>query len=694
IDEASNKQSQAEQSVAANQAKVTALRAELETLSSGMQAQFDALNAQREAYDALQVSLAEHTTEVKARQRSLDSAWQSLSGKQAAENTASAALRTQQAQAQQWQAKLDAAKVSEKEKSEFLMGLNRDLTVAQTALSQRERDHNAAQAALNAAQQERETAQQLEAQNLASLLSTARERRWHPISRRVVGGRRFRLFGPRYLGAQSSTPEQLTDLQRRANDAKTDLSNQLPGLRADRAKFYAKADYLSMEAAYLDSHGGSLGMWYEVDMYREKVRRLDIQITQHESDIRLLSNLANGIQDYRQAKVNRLQLDTQVEQYQQRVETDTQALRQAKTEVRELQAQVEQAQQALNSARSNVAKANTQLTSANQAMDRAKASLSSATAEREAAEQLLSQASTHLSTAQTDKARVASELLAARTTLNQASTQFAKAHQSLSRTAQSLNQAGERLGSAIDLHAEVNVSLNQANRAQYQAKAAIDRAQGQVDIARYTAWRQASVEVASHDTDYEYDARGQLVTERSAVVSFADVQKDKPVTQFIGRLTTAHRYDSLGNVIHTTTAKGTRLEQTQRFDFDVQGHQVRSHGLAGSQVVFNDAGLASININAEGERRDKVYDAKGQLRFDVDELGFVTEYRYNAYGERIEQMRYANAYQGAREAGTSLSLASLSAFVAKGGDWRQVSQTYNARGERLSVTQRSSVDSH
>ena len=138
IDEASNKQSQAEQSVAANQAKVSALRAELETLSAGMQAQFDALNAQREAYDALQVSLAEHTTEVKARQRNLDSAWQSLSGKQAAENTASAALRTQQAQAQQWQAKLDAAKASVADKSGRLtnLSLNR-LNRSSTALVSR-----------------------------------------------------------------------------------------------------------------------------------------------------------------------------------------------------------------------------------------------------------------------------------------------------------------------------------------------------------------------------------------------------------------------------------------------------------------------------------------------------------------------------------------------------------------------------
>ncbi|KPH26684.1 LysM peptidoglycan-binding domain-containing protein, partial [Vibrio coralliilyticus] len=334
------------------------------------------------------------------------------------------------------------------------------------------------------------------------------------------------------------------------------------------------------------------------------------------------------------------------------------------------------------------------LATAQQSMDEAQASLSQATREREAAEMLLSEARVHLAQAKTDKARTESELLAARTTLNQASVQFGKAHQSLSHTAEALNAARQQLSEAVTLHGQVNASLTQANSAQYQATSAIDRAQQQIHIARYAAWRQANTAMASHDTDYEYDARGRLVTERSAIVSYADVQKGQAVTQFVGRLTTRHSYDSLGNVIRTTTADGTRLQATQSFTFDVQGHQVQAEGLAGSQVVYNAKGLATININAEGHRRDRVYDALGQLRFEVDELGNVTEHRYNAYGDKTEQRRYAKAYSAAREAGRSLSLSALTQFTQQGGDWRQVSEAYNARGERIAVTQSSSVDAH
>ncbi|MYM61734.1 hypothetical protein GTG28_21300, partial [Vibrio sp. OCN044] len=86
--------------------------------------------------------------------RNLDSAWQSLSGKQAAENTASAALRTQQAQAQQWQAKLDAAKASVADKSGRLTNLSTDLTVHRQALEQAKQDRDAAKTALAAAKSE------------------------------------------------------------------------------------------------------------------------------------------------------------------------------------------------------------------------------------------------------------------------------------------------------------------------------------------------------------------------------------------------------------------------------------------------------------------------------------------------------------------------------------------------------------
>ncbi|WP_019275603.1 hypothetical protein, partial [Vibrio coralliilyticus] len=74
IAEAEGKQGLAEQNVVANRAMVEALRKELETLSAGMQAQFEALNEQRVAYDALQIALAEGQSLVEARQTALKTA--------------------------------------------------------------------------------------------------------------------------------------------------------------------------------------------------------------------------------------------------------------------------------------------------------------------------------------------------------------------------------------------------------------------------------------------------------------------------------------------------------------------------------------------------------------------------------------------------------------------------------------------
>ncbi|EJP4175445.1 LysM peptidoglycan-binding domain-containing protein [Vibrio vulnificus] len=202
----------------------------------------------------------------------------------------------------------------------------------------------------------------------------------------------------------------------------------------------------------------------------------------------------------------------------------------------------------------------------------------------------------------------------------------------------------------------------------------------------------------SHDTDYQYDKKGQLIGTLSARVHYVDVEMNGSLSHRIERLQTTHHYDGLGNVVETISAAGTTMASTQRFVYDVHGNQIRSIGLAGSQVSYGRHGLATNNVNANGERRDKVYDAGGQLRFEVDELGYVTEYRYNAYGQREKVLRYSRKLHDIhvlRQQSASLSLKRMETFAQDYSDSRdkenrtvrRVATIYDDQGrEERSVT--------
>ncbi|MEZ8236655.1 hypothetical protein AB6C62_24485 [Vibrio splendidus] len=742
IKEADGKQVQAQQSVVVNRATVEALRKELESLSAAMQAQFDVLNEQRAAYDALQVTLEEDQSRVEARQAALNSVTQEWQSKAEAEEDARTVGEEAQATVVSWQSNVTRAQASVTARSQVLNSVNGDLSAQKHILAQTKQDRDAVRAqldSLKASVVKSLNAQASAINSLQSNVNNSSNRTKALFAFTMTGGTQSgKLFGPRIQNYITKRVSGSSFTKSELEQAKSNYSamfNSNGSLKKDFTKIHsisiAKAKLSKFKAMLLHIHRvsnaapGTFPNWPSFPIPSELMTHHEAEYTIYEhiglrqgrqvvTNIRntmligsfdLLKNSASiGI-----AKVNTLLTKLQeiekshvdlsnnrrsVSRLENTLRHHDVLVSEAALSVEQVEHSQQQAQVALNSANDTLSQAKTSLSSANQAMNTAEERLSQATLDREAVEMLLSEARVHLAQAKTDKAQTESELLAARTALNQASVQFGQAHQSLGRTAQSLQTARQHLGDAVALHGEVNAVLTQAHTSKHQASVAIEHAQQQVHLARYSTLRQAKADIASHDTDYEYDALGRLVTERSAIVSYADVQKEQAVTQFIGRLTTRYAYDSLGNVLRTTKADGTRIQNTQSFTYDVQGHQVQAQGLAGSQVVYNGQGLASININTEGARRDRVYDATGQLRFDVDELGFITEHRYNAYGEKVEQRRYANAYTKARQSGQSLSVSALSNFTQKGVDWRQVSEVYNARGERVAVTQSSSVDMH
>lgn len=364
----------------------------------------------------------------------------------------------------------------------------------------------------------------------------------------------------------------------------------------------------------------------------------------------------------------------------------------ATAKVDKAQTEFNTAQSSLNDANRALEVAKKSVSDAHNAMDQAEKHLAQARVRMDDVEASIGTIRQLLDIAKADEAKALNAVVAARKELNNAQGNLNVAKGELNTTVGFLNKAYTDLQAATTLHGKVSAYLDRATTYKDRAGATLTEAQQLVYLATQAVSRDINAGTVSNDTDYRYDARGQLVSELSATVSYADARADGNVVQHIGRLETRYEYDSLGNVVSSTTAAGTSMANAKRFEFNVMGEQTRSVGLAGGSVIYNDQNLATVNINAEGGRRDKVYNQLGQLRFDVDELGFVTEYRYNGFGQKTTQIRYGNAYTTKRPDGTSIALSDMVKFTASGGASRSLSWNYDKLGQQTATIQGSSLN--
>ncbi|WP_231590824.1 hypothetical protein [Grimontia sp. AD028] len=354
--------------------------------------------------------------------------------------------------------------------------------------------------------------------------------------------------------------------------------------------------------------------------------------------------------------------------------------------------QITAAQLALDTAQAAISDGEAALARVNVDIAEAEAALADSVASRKEAEASVNTTRALLAQAETDKANAEALVLAARQEINVAGGHYNEAQASLLDASTELGSAQDNLNVAMSLHLQAEQFIHDAEMAKLNASQTLSDAEQLVQFSQYLVKRQVNAEVASNDTSYEYDDRGQLIGEVSALVSYSERTEQGGLTQYIGRLRTEHQYDSLGNVIGTVTAKGTADEAANTFVYDVNGNQTQSHGIAGSTVVFDAIHQATININAQGHRRDKVYDDLGRLRFDVDELGYVTEHRYNGLGQKASEVRYSAAYAGARVNDTPLTLDALTTFAADAGAQRALDYRYDLRGQLRATVERSTVD--
>ncbi|OJZ07381.1 MAG: hypothetical protein BGP22_17795 [Variovorax sp. 67-131] len=195
-----------------------------------------------------------------------------------------------------------------------------------------------------------------------------------------------------------------------------------------------------------------------------------------------------------------------------------------------------------------------------------------------------------------------------------------------------------------------------------------------------------------HRTVQAWSAANQLLSRTNA---------EGTVTRFT--------YDSIGQLVQTTTAVGTADERTSRRRYDIQGRLAGELDGRGSDAVelsdplslwaanglthtYDAAGRRASTTDANGRRTLFFYDAVGRLAYTVNDLGEVAESRYSAHGQLSEQVVYgtpvdvvtlATATPGGLNTDTLIRLLEGVADDVK--DTRVLTR-YNATGTKASST--------
>lgn len=211
-----------------------------------------------------------------------------------------------------------------------------------------------------------------------------------------------------------------------------------------------------------------------------------------------------------------------------------------------------------------------------------------------------------------------------------------------------------------------------------------------------------------HTWTYGYDAAGRQVAEHSPRVAVAGFDGSGNVVVQTRAITTRIAYDGLGNVIARTEDAGTASARTTRYDYDNRGRQIRttfpdagrwdaaSNGIVRTgqtpttEITYDALDRAIVQKDVRGFYEYRVYNAAGQLRYEVDQQGFVTAYTYNAFGEQASLTRFALAIDTPDDQPVSIEDVETKLQARPQSD-RTLTTEYDLRGQKLQV-QQSAVD--
>jgi len=282
-----------------------------------------------------------------------------------------------------------------------------------------------------------------------------------------------------------------------------------------------------------------------------------------------------------------------------------------------------------------------------------------------------------------------------------------------------------------------SASVDQSTRTEYDAAGRVHRVFGAEYTSALQNYQEFSYDAVGNKISfrnekgsiwtYEYDANHRLIYERTPNVDVTTINGGASLTSntAVSSIVTRFEYDALGNVRKRTEAYGTAQARTTEYQYDALGRQIRTifppvavyapppndEVRAGSAVVrvetvvtpvqevaydvfgnaFRsiegtlDSGTGVVTAHAYSY---KVYDKAGRVRYEVDAENYVTEYRYDTFGNQIGILRYATALTSALPtSGVGLAATDVAARISVSPSDRLIEQTFDRLNRVHSVVQ-------
>ncbi|RQY32502.1 LysM peptidoglycan-binding domain-containing protein [Burkholderia stagnalis] len=231
-------------------------------------------------------------------------------------------------------------------------------------------------------------------------------------------------------------------------------------------------------------------------------------------------------------------------------------------------------------------------------------------------------------------------------------------------------------------------------------------------------WRVATIAQAADSgvvrvTSLNYDAarRQTTVTDPLGNVQVLSYDDAGRLTQTRAKVSggqtkdTRYQYDDTGNLARLETPNGRVLVLTYDPTGNLSGTRETQDGAEIARVerrYGTDNLLLSEAVYGSGAATGSVtryaYDSAGHLRYTVSAAGRVTEYRYNAIGQRVSEIHYrSGAYDtGMLKDDAPVTLASLDSWVKDSARLDQavrVDTTYDFRGNVAGETRYETLQS-
>jgi YD repeat-containing protein len=175
-------------------------------------------------------------------------------------------------------------------------------------------------------------------------------------------------------------------------------------------------------------------------------------------------------------------------------------------------------------------------------------------------------------------------------------------------------------------------------------------------------------------TSYEYDAKGQVIRSTDAAGLVTETQYDKKgqvVSVTVDpnglNLTTTYTYDARGKKLTVTEAAGTAAQKTTAYLYDKLGRRVQEivdpDGLnIITAYTYDNNGNVIVKTDANGNPTTYYFDGNDRVTHILDSLGALVVNEYDANGQLIKKIAYANVLETAAFS-TDMTVAELEAQI-------------------------------